>query len=75
MLLYIHRDHKDYYGQGAQDSYLDFHAQLLSSDAHSHPKTQHLKASGESEEKVVDGKERRSRCGMMAEGGRRSARS
>ena len=25
MLLYDHRDHKDYYGLGAQDGYLDFH--------------------------------------------------
>ena len=25
MLLYVHRDHKDYYGQGAQDGHLDFH--------------------------------------------------
>ena len=25
VLLYVHRDHKDYYGQGAQDSHLNFH--------------------------------------------------
>ena len=25
MLLYAHRDHKDYYGRGAQDNHLDFH--------------------------------------------------
>ena len=24
-LLYVHRDHKDYYGRGAQASHLDFH--------------------------------------------------
>ena len=32
MLLYVHRDHKDYYGRGAQDDHLGFHTQLLSSD-------------------------------------------
>ena len=26
LLLYIHRDHKDYWGQGAQGIRLDFHA-------------------------------------------------
>ena len=25
MLLYVHTDHKDYLGQGAQDGHLDFH--------------------------------------------------
>ena len=30
MLLYIHRDHKDYKGRGAQDGHLDFHAALNS---------------------------------------------
>ena len=25
MLLYVHRDHKDYWGRGAQDDHLDFH--------------------------------------------------
>ena len=25
MLLYVHRDHEDYKGQGAQDGHLDFH--------------------------------------------------
>ena len=25
MLLYVHRDHKDYYGRVAQDGHLDFH--------------------------------------------------
>ena len=25
MLLYVHRDHKDYYGRGTQDGHLDFH--------------------------------------------------
>ena len=25
MLLYVHRDHKDYYGQGALDGPLNFH--------------------------------------------------
>ena len=25
VLLYVHRDHKDYYGRGAQDGHLDFH--------------------------------------------------
>ena len=28
MLLYVHRDHKDYYCQGAQDGHLDFHTAL-----------------------------------------------
>ena len=31
MLLYAHRDHKDYKGRGAQDVHLDFHTQLLNS--------------------------------------------
>ena len=26
MFLYIHRDHQDYWGRGAQDGHLDFHA-------------------------------------------------
>ena len=30
MLLYVHRDHKDYKGRGAQDGHLDFHTQFLS---------------------------------------------
>ena len=25
VLLYVHRDHKDYSGRGAQDGHLDFH--------------------------------------------------
>ena len=25
MLLYVHRDHKDYYGRGAQDVHFDIH--------------------------------------------------
>ena len=25
MLLYVHRDHKNYQGRGAKDSHLDFH--------------------------------------------------
>ena len=25
VLLYVHRNHKDYEGQGAQDGHLDFH--------------------------------------------------
>ena len=25
MLLYVHRDHKDFWGRGAQDGHLDFH--------------------------------------------------
>ena len=25
VLLYVHKDHKDYYGRGAQDVHLDFH--------------------------------------------------
>ena len=25
MLLYVHRDHKDYYGRGAQDGHVDLH--------------------------------------------------
>ena len=25
MLLYVHRDRKDYQGRGAQDGHLDFH--------------------------------------------------
>ena len=31
VLLYVHRDHKDYSGLRAQDGLLDFHTQLLSS--------------------------------------------
>ena len=26
ILLYVHRDHKDDWGRGAQDGHLDFHA-------------------------------------------------
>ena len=33
MLLYVHRDHKDYYGRGVQDGHLDFDTvQLLNSE-------------------------------------------
>ena len=45
MLLYVHRAHKDYYGQGAQDNHLDIDTQLLSSEAHAQPKIQRSKAS------------------------------
>ena len=56
VLLYIHRDHKDYYGRGVQNGHFDFFAQFLTSEATG--SVQYCFTSTETIKTIMDGEPR-----------------